>query len=280
MAKNRMLPFGYRVESGTVKLNALEADTVRRVFREYAMGSSYKAIADALTADGISYTPAKPVWNKNMIARLLQNEDYLGTDTYPSIIEHNEYAAAKAAQKQLNYTEPPALRKIGKLLVCGECGQPLARRVHANGRTRWYCKNDNQHIPNAVTDEFLLETVTALLYRLKQNPNLVKPSTDRIPESALKLARLQNEINGILAREVADEAEVRKLILRLATAKYEACDNNSATALALQELLKEHQHESDLNPDVLMAITDQIVVTATVTVSLSLKSGETISEGA
>lgn len=280
MKKNRMLPFGYQVESGTVKVNAPEAETVRRVFREYARGSSYKAIADALTAEGISYTPTKPIWNKNMIARLLQNEDYLGTDAYPAIIERSEFTAAKSAQKQLNYMEPPALRKIGKLLVCGECGQPLARRIHANGRTRWFCKSDNQHIPNAVTDEFIMDAVTALYSRLNSNPHLVRPTSERIPESALKLARLQNEINEILDREVENEAEVRKLIIRLATAKYEACDNNLATALALQELLEAHRYENELNPEVMIAIADQISVTAKVTVTLTLKSGQYISEGA
>lgn len=280
MKKNRMLPFGYQVENGTVKINESEAETVRRVFREYAMGSSYKAIADALTAEGISYTPIKPIWNKNMIARLLQNGDYIGSETYPAIIEHNEFTAAKSALKQLNYTESPALRKIGKLLVCGECGQPLARRIHANGRTRWFCKNNNQHIPNAVTDEFILDAVTALYTRLNSNPQLVRPSSDRIPELALKIARLQNEINEILDREVENEAEVRRLIIRLATAKYEACDNNMATALALQELLEAHRHENELNPEVMIAIADQISVTAKVTVTLTLKSGQYISEGA
>lgn len=280
MTKNRMLPFGYKVERGAIMPNDAEAEAVRRVFRAYAAGSSYKAIAEALTTDGISYTPDKPIWNKNMIARLLQNESYLGTGKYPAIVEAHEYNAAKTAQKQLNYTEPPALRKIGKLLVCGECGMPLARRIHANGKTRWYCKGDNKHIPSTINDEYLLKVLTDLFRILQDNPRMMHPNTQQISESALKLARLQNDINELLEGENLDEPAIRELILRLATAKYDACDDGIATAVTLQDRLKECQRESELDTETLMAITDHIEISSSVKISLTLKSGQTISEGA
>lgn len=279
MAKNRMLPFGYKVERGAVVLNHEESETVRRVFREYATGTSYKAIAEALTADKIAYTPAKPVWNKNMIARLLQNEDYLGSEKYPPILDVSEFSAAKAAQKQLCYTEPSALRKIGKLLVCGECGASLARRIHANGKTRWYCRNDNTHIPNTVTDEYLLETVSRMLTAIKENPRLLQPSTTKLSDTAFKLARLQNEINDLLEGNTDDEAAVKELIMRLATARYDSCDDAVSMAATLQEQIEKLKQEPDSDMKILMVVADHIQIRPSVTIDMTLKSGQIITEG-
>lgn len=279
MAKNRMLPFGYSVENGSVRLNDEESKAVRRIFREYASGASYKAIAESLTAEGIAYTPAKPVWNKNMIARLLQNEDYLGTDRYPAIVEECEYCAARAAQKKMNYTQPPALRKIGKLLVCGECGTPLARRIHSNGKTRWYCRSDNTHIPNTVNDELLLETVSRMVTAIKENPRLLQPSTTKLSDSAFKLAKLQNEINDLLEGEINDEVAVKELIIRLATARYDSCDDAITTAVTLQEQIEKLKKEPDSDMKILMAVADRIEIRPSVTIGMTLKSGQIITEG-
>ncbi len=279
MAKNRMLPFGYKVENGAVTLNEAEADAVRRIFHEYACGASYKAIAEALTADGISYTPAKPIWNKNMIARLLQNEDYLGTNKYPSILEPQTYSAARAAQKKLNYSESPSLRKIGKLLVCGECGSALARRIHANGKTRWYCKNDNAHIPSSVTDEYILDAVSRIASAIKNNPAILHPDTVKLSESALQLARLKNNIDELLEGEIQNEGAVKELIIRLATSRYDACDDGAAVATALQKKIEALKRESDADAEMIIAVAENIKISAAVTISLELKSGQIYTEG-
>lgn len=46
---------------------------MRRIFRDYADGSSYKAIAEALTQSGHRYAPDRPEWNKNIVARQASN---------------------------------------------------------------------------------------------------------------------------------------------------------------------------------------------------------------
>ena len=49
MAKNRMNPYGYQIESGKTAIEPQEAEIIRRIYREYAEGLSYLAIATALT---------------------------------------------------------------------------------------------------------------------------------------------------------------------------------------------------------------------------------------
>ena len=122
MAKNRYLPYGYKVESGTTAVHNEEAEVIRRVYRRYADGLSYKAIAQELTADGIRYMPNKPVWNKNMVARILQNQNYLGSKKYPPIIEAVLCKASEQAQKPYNQTESRDVKMLKFLMACAVCG--------------------------------------------------------------------------------------------------------------------------------------------------------------
>lgn len=71
------------MNQGQIKINENEACIVRRIYSDYAAGQSYKKIAEMLTAEGIRYMPQKPVWNKNMVARILQNQNYLGNRKFP-----------------------------------------------------------------------------------------------------------------------------------------------------------------------------------------------------
>ncbi|MFB0920082.1 MAG: recombinase family protein [Oscillospiraceae bacterium] len=99
MAENRRIPYGYQIQNGAITLHSEETEIVRRIYRDYVSGKSYKAIADMLTAEGVRYMPEKPQWNKNMVARILLNESYMGTQKYPVIVEEALYKAADTAKK-------------------------------------------------------------------------------------------------------------------------------------------------------------------------------------
>ena len=73
---NRKLPFGYCLRNGQVREETTEAEVVRLIFRRYGEGASYGALADELSALGCPYAPGRP-WNKNMVARILQDRRYL-----------------------------------------------------------------------------------------------------------------------------------------------------------------------------------------------------------
>ena len=163
--------------------------------------------------------------------------------------------------------------------MCGECGASLARRIHANGKTRWYCRNDNTHIPNTVTDEYLLETVSRMLTAIKENPRLLQPSTTKLSDTAFKLARLQNEINDLLEGNIGDEAAVKELIMRLATARYDSCDDAVSMAATLQEQIEKLKQEPDSDMKILMVVADHIQIRPSVTIDMTLKSGQIITEG-
>ena len=84
MKKNRNIPFGYCMINGKYAVNTAEASAVKQIFTEYSDGKSLNEIAAKMT---VPYHSDKPVWNKNMVKRVLENRRYIGECGYPQIIE-------------------------------------------------------------------------------------------------------------------------------------------------------------------------------------------------
>ena len=72
MGTNRTQPFGYRMEQGKVVIDPDESRWVVYIYEQYIQGASFKNLSDTLCGTGIHYDVDKP-WNKNMVARILQN---------------------------------------------------------------------------------------------------------------------------------------------------------------------------------------------------------------
>ena len=92
---NRKQPFGYRMELGEVVPHPAEAETVRWIFAQYLAGASYTALVEDLGERGIPYLPDKP-WNKNMVARILEDTRYTGARGYPPILQEEALEQARA----------------------------------------------------------------------------------------------------------------------------------------------------------------------------------------
>ena len=93
MGKYRKLPFGYKMEFGRVVINPDEKTWVEYIFQQYTSGASFKELTDYLTQEGIPYESGKS-WNKNMIARILEDSRYIGQRDYPAIIDVNTFKRA------------------------------------------------------------------------------------------------------------------------------------------------------------------------------------------
>ncbi len=91
MLKNRNIPFGYCMTNGEYSVNDTEAEAIRQIFARYIGGDSLKTIAAQMT---VLYNTCKPVWNKNMVSRVLENRRYLGENGYPAIISQYDFDTA------------------------------------------------------------------------------------------------------------------------------------------------------------------------------------------
>ena len=93
MAGNRKLPFGYRMEMGKIVVHPEEALMVQSIFQQYILGASYKELVGHLREQDVSYDQGK-IWNKNMVARILENRKYIGQMGWPSIIDADIFECA------------------------------------------------------------------------------------------------------------------------------------------------------------------------------------------
>ncbi len=279
MKQNRTLPYGYKIDSGKIVTNDAEAETIHRIYRSYAEMMSYKAIAESLTAEGIRYMPEKPAWNKNMVARILQNKNYLGTEKYPPIIEEALCQQAKLAQKPYTQTESKEIKDIKPLLVCVVCGKPIRRRIRKNGEERWYCEGDAKHIGIAVTDTVLLESIRVLWHGLTENI-LLADAGDKADEGnpiSLETIRLKNEIDQMLKEGEINESEVTAKIQDLAALRYASC----ATPLYHnQELMQRlRQVPQGFHMKTILEVTAEIKVACSEAEAMVLKNGKIIEKG-
>ena len=87
----RNILFGYEVKDGNVVVNQIEADIVRTIYEMYLSEKTLKQISDYLTAQKIIYFADNAVWNKIMIARILDDSRYLGDSKYEKIISYDLY---------------------------------------------------------------------------------------------------------------------------------------------------------------------------------------------
>lgn len=110
MLKNRNIPFGYCVVNGKYALNNSEAETVRKIFKDYIGGKSLRKIAAEIR---IPYNVGKTEWNINMVCRVLENQKYTSENGYPQIIPKHEYEQAlRIKAERTTYRKPTSQEKI------------------------------------------------------------------------------------------------------------------------------------------------------------------------
>lgn len=281
MTQNRTLPYGYKIEDGRIMTNDAETEVIRRIYRSYAEGLSYKAIAERLTEEGIRYMPEKLEWNKNMVARILQNQDYLGMGKYPLILEEVLCQAAKLAQKPYTQTESKDIKAVKPLLVCAACGNPIRRRVKKDGVERWYCEENYKHISVSVTDEILMESIKVLWRHLIENLRLadaeVEAGADNPIPISLEIIRLKNEIDQMLKAEEIKEDELKAKILELSAQRYASCDTPRHNNRELMQRLR--QAPRGFNIKLIHEIVAEIKVSYREAEALVLKNGKAIAKG-
>ena len=132
---NRKLPFGYQMRMGEIIRNESEAKAVQDIFLQYTFGASLKEIAEQMSKNGPVYDEGKS-WNKNMIARILENTKYTGADSYPRLVDIKlfEAAAEKRQTKQRLPERTPAQKALRR--VCSKPPTPEVEQqvMHLLGR--------------------------------------------------------------------------------------------------------------------------------------------------
>lgn len=225
MNKNRYLPFGYRIHNGALCIHEAEAAVVRQVFEDYQAGTSYRRIAESLTAKGIPYMDKRTDWNKHRIKRMLENSRYCGRDDFPPILPADTFGAVAALIGQKSQGEPLSgeLDSIRSKAVCGACGAKYKRDGRSKNYEAWCCSTEGRITPKRITDQALLESVTTILNTIICEPSLLELPSPHLENYSLDVARTENQINRELEKREMDSDYTKLLIFGCAAAKYEAC---------------------------------------------------------
>ena len=239
---NRKLPFGYQMRMGEIIRNEPEAKAVQDIFLQYTLGASLKEIAEQMSKTGPTYDEGKS-WNKNMIARILENTKYTGADSYPRLVDIKlfEAAAEKRQTKQRLPERTPAQKALKRI-----CSKTPTSEIE--------------------------QQVTHLLGRLAEQPERITQPEKQLPPIH---STTQIELDDVLNTQPLDEAAARSLICKLAQEQYDAIGNEEYETERLRRLFTAFECTAELNAELLQSTVSAVLVTRQA-VRLQLKNGQII----
>lgn len=227
MANNRKLPFGYRMKFGEHIPQPAEAETVRWIFQTYLAGASYKVLVEALQERGVAYDAGK-LWNKNMVARILEDRRYIGTDRYPAILPEEQFRSAQERRRDrvAPVRKTPAQIELKRL--CG--GSPPA---------------------------WVEQQTLALLNGLVRHPESIASSQAEIEEQE-EDGKLRGELDEVLRTPPVNGEQARALAFQIAEHRLTAIGEEEYETIRLQRLFRNHPTMDKLERQILRESIRQI----------------------
>lgn len=227
--KNRRFPYGYEMQTGLIVICLKEADTVKQIFSQYLNGKNLKNIAERLTENQIEFLPGEYGWNKSRIKRMIEDERYIGDDTYPAIIDKDIFQKANFEKNSRRTNISPVVTAEKKLLthkvICADCRRRLLHNTDSRLKNseKWFCKNEDCKFSVYMTVAELEHEITEILNLLISTPKFTEyEETDIQAEPSLEIIRMENEIERQFESIDFDKNEIQNMILQCATKKYDA----------------------------------------------------------
>lgn len=245
MGSNRKLPFGYKMKNGHIVLNSAECREVQYIFEEYQNGASFKELTSALIQKGIPYDGDKP-WNKNMVARILEDSRYTGERDYPQIISREQFdAVALRRSKNRNPIQKTDAQKV----LRQKCKEPISLTVE---------KAVLRHLNSLCV---CFDSIWAI-------------DTQR-PKNTTE-AQLKDELEGLMQRLPVDQPVAEKLIFQLAATRYESIGNEEYETQRLRRIFQQREPSEDLDAQLIKNTVSEVIVAADGSIRIRLKNNQII----
>lgn len=247
MAGNRKQPFGYRILCGKIVPYENEAETVQWIFETYVAGATYSALVEALQDRGVPYDARKP-WNKNMVARILEDRRYIGTSEFPPILKREQFEASQVIkQKRVppRY-QTPAQKELRRL-----CGSTPPSWVEGQ--------------------------VLGVLNCLIENPDMISYTAESAEKA--EISALRRQLDDALHSPPVEEAQIRSMAVHLATLRMNAIGAQEYETKRLQSLFKGRKPLTELDQELLHESVRKVTYIDGV-VSVLLKNQQLLKGGA
>lgn len=245
MGSNRKLPFGYKMKNGHIVLNSAEYREVQYVFEQYQNGASFKELTSAMVQKGIPYDGDKP-WNKNMVARILEDSRYTGEREYPQIIAQEQFEAV-------------ALRR-------SKNRNPI-QKTDAQKVLRQKCRE----LISPTVEKEVLRHLNSLCGRIERIETIHTK-----PQKSTTEARLKAELGEQLQRLPVDQPAAEKLIFQLAATRYEAIGNEEYETQRLHRIFQSKEPSDELDAQLIKDTVSEVIVAVDGSVSIRLKNNQII----
>ena len=277
--KKRNIPFGYQWESGSITAHSTESKIVAEIFASYIAGRSLLQIAEALNKNSIEYLPGVVGWNKARLKRIIEDARYLGTESFPAIVEQTAFDKAQTVkfdrntQKDIDRTAE--IRTLPVPVCCEACGLPM-RRLHdsrTSHQEKWVCQSCGTAIK--ITDTDLLSAITDRLNDLIADPEQVH-YTPAAHESPVELLRMKNEIGRMLDGTMIDKELLKNKIFEYASQRYAELDADERITMEIRAALSDTGSLSSYSAELVKAIVTDITLHADKSVTLTLKNGQQV----
>ena len=224
--KIRNIPFGYEVVGGRYVVNNGEAEIISSIYSMYLSGKTLLGIAEALTEQEVTYFEDTKVWNKNMVSRILADERYLGNETFPRLVDSNNFNLAKNIRAEKGGKKAvltPLMATVKDMLYCAECGETFSRINKWRTREKWLCKGKCK-CSVYLDDRTICESILSVLNRAIREPNLLTvPAKNTEYIGSIEVIRKSNEVNRLLEQTEIDFKRAATMILDCASERYKCC---------------------------------------------------------
>ena len=281
--KNRRFPYGYEMQNGLIVICLKEADTVKQIFSQYLNGKNLKNIAERLTENQIEFLPGEYGWNKSRIKRMIEDERYIGDNTYPAIIDKDISQKANFEKNSRRTNISPVVTAEKKLLthkvICADCRRRLFHNTDSRLKNseKWFCKNEDCKFSVYMTVAELEHEITEILNLLISTPKFTEyEEADIQAEPSIEIIRMENEIERQLESIDFDKNEIQNMILQCATKKYDAYKGVRHITDRLKADFENRSPLSAFNTDLFERTVSAVIIDKNKKVSLKLKNGKII----
>lgn len=222
----RTIPYGYKILNCEKLVNESEAAVVFEIFNMYVIGKTLKEIADYLNQRGEVYYTESPLWNKNIVNRIIENTKYIGDFGYPQIIDKHLFEKANSLKnggKKIKL--PDDIEYLKTITYCSECGYRFRRINKWRSREKWICSSGckcSKYIDDKSLTNSILDTINAVV----ANPELLnKKNKDEI-ETTPELMKHSNQLNWLLEQPKIDYKNLMKSVVENASLRFDSIKYN------------------------------------------------------
>lgn len=248
MGTNRKLPFGYKMDFGRITIYPEEAKWVRYIFHQYSQGASFKKLTDAMRNSGIPYDGEK-VWNKNMIARILEDSRYYGDRGFPEIIDLNTFqdVAAKREKKLA-----PVIKTEAQIMLRKKCNQKITADI----------------------EHEVLYLLNSLILEPEQ---IVAPQATRL--HSRRLDTLKSELEELISQLPVDEERTRQVLQAIAVEMYTDIDPREYETQRIRRAFQKEEPRTELDANLITLHISAVQVDSNGKVKIRLKNDQIIERG-